>query len=427
LERQISAVPPKFEVAQGLEYRIQVVPENVHFDPNDAASVHQAEIRKYPASGYATTNGEGEFYQHDPQMLYNNDQVIIEFRVAGESYYSNPATPTLPFSSFTIAKADSFNDFVTGQVNPIRSINWEAPADAPPEDQYQWTYCSGALVNLSQYLSLNYNQHVPTGDLARAMTDEWGNFDTRRPPVSPITGQPLANDGFDVYETPSGWGSLVGYDVSLNYHQATTTGKVLVRTTLEISFDRTIQQVPGSQKTYEENGKIINQVQYDESIWIVNPNGTRTVTSDEFRYNRVIFSTQDLGRDTDYRKENGVATFAIDTGLSEGQKVQIYRYDAQAALASSGSALPFTLIASDVAVGKDGLVTYKNNTMSEYLVTTKKLDGVVVSDMVALQDDSTKKPMTGWIIGGVVMLLLAGAGGVMWRRSVNLASIKGFF
>jgi len=303
IENQVSAAPPKFEVAQGLDYRILVVPDGVFFDPNDAASVNQAEIRKYPASGYATTNGEGEFYQHDPQMLYHKDQVIIEFRVKGESYYSNPASPTLPFSSFTIAKADSFNDFVTGQVNPIRSINWEAAADAPPEEQYQWTYCSGALVNLSQYLSLNYNQHVPTGHLARAMTDEWGNFDTRKPPVSLITGQPISNDGFDVHETPSNWGNMVGYDVSLNYHEATTTGKVPVHTTLEISFDRTIQQVPGSFKTYEENGKIINQVQYDESIWIVNPNGTRTVTSDEFRYNRVIFSTQDLGRDTDYRKE----------------------------------------------------------------------------------------------------------------------------
>ena len=112
----------------------------------------------------------------------------------------------------------------------------------------------------------------------------------------------------------------------------------------------------------------------------------------------------------------GIATFAIETGLGEGQKVQVYRYDQQDALASSGSALPFTLIASDVAVGQGGLITYKNNTMSEYLVTTKKLDGAVVSEMVAQQDGGAKKPMTGWIIGGVVVVLLAGTGGVVWRR-----------
>lgn len=113
----------------------------------------------------------------------------------------------------------------------------------------------------------------------------------------------------------------------------------------------------------------------------------------------------------------GIATFAIETGFGEGQQVQVYRYDAQEALASSASALPFTLIASDIAVGQGGLVTYKNNTMSEYLVTTKKLDGAAVSEMVVLQDGSSKKPMTGWIIGGVVlMLVLAGSGVVVWRR-----------
>jgi len=76
-----------------------------------------------------------------------------------------------------------------------------------------------------------------------------------------------------------------------------------------------------------------------------------------------------------------------------------------------------TLIASDVAVGQAGTITYKNNTMSEYLVTTKKLDGAAVSEMVVLQDGSSKKPMTGWIIGGaVLMLVLAGSGVVVWRR-----------
>ncbi len=49
---------------------------------------------------------------------------------------------------------------------------------------------------------------------------------------------------------------------------------------------------------------MIHQLQYDESIWIVNPNGTRTVTSDEFRYIRIVLSTQDMGRTTDYHNES---------------------------------------------------------------------------------------------------------------------------
>jgi len=302
IEKEIpSTVPPRFEVVQGMAYRILVIPAGTPFDPNAASPADKPGIRKYPASGYAMTNEVGEFYQADPHMLYDKDQVVIEFKVGEESFYSNPATPTLPFSSFTISKADSFNDFATGQVNPIRSIDWE---DGVPEVQYKWTYCGGAIVNLSQYLSLNYDQHVPTGDLAIAYTDPWGNFDTRKPPLAVVPGTQITNTGFDVYETPANWGSLVGYDVSLNYNKATTTGRVPVHTTFDISFDRTIQLVPNSFKKYEEDGKLIHQVQYDESIWIVNPNGTRTVTSDEFRYNRIVFSTQDMGRTTDYHNES---------------------------------------------------------------------------------------------------------------------------
>jgi len=39
-----------------------------------------------------------------------------------------------------------------------------------------------------------------------------------------------------------------------------------------------------------------------------------------------------------------------------------------------------------------------------------------VSDMVALQGDGMKKPMTGWIIGGLAVLVLAGAEVVVWKR-----------
>ena len=115
-------------------------------------------------------------------------------------------------------------------------------------------------------------------------------------------------------------------------------------------------------------------------------------------------------------RRHGTATFAITTALNEGQKVQVYRYDEPESLAASGSDLPFTLIASDIPVTAGGLVTYKNHTMSEYLVTPKKLAGAAVSDMVALQGDGMKKPMTGWIIGGLAVLVLAGAGVVVWKR-----------
>ena len=100
--------PFSFEPVAGVSYRILVVPTGVPFDPNDKKAPNQPDIRKYPATGYAATNEEGEFFQ-DELMLYKNDQVYIEFLHNGEALFSNPVSPTLPFGNFTITAADYFN------------------------------------------------------------------------------------------------------------------------------------------------------------------------------------------------------------------------------------------------------------------------------------------------------------------------------
>ncbi len=113
----------------------------------------------------------------------------------------------------------------------------------------------------------------------------------------------------------------------------------------------------------------------------------------------------------------GIATFSVETDLAEGQKIQVYRYDGSDALASSGSAQPFTLIAGDVTVMAGGLVTYRNNTMSEYLITTKKLNGATASAMATMQDQNTKDPISGWVIGGIALAVTSvGAMVVLVRR-----------
>ena len=58
----------------------------------------------------------------------------------------------------------------------------------------------------------------------------------------------------------------------------------------------------------------------------------------------------------------GMAIFAITTGMMEGTKVNVYKFDAGTS--------QFSLVAGEMTVGAEGVVTYQNNTMSEYLVTT---------------------------------------------------------
>ena len=62
----------------------------------------------------------------------------------------------------------------------------------------------------------------------------------------------------------------------------------------------------------------------------------------------------------------GMATFNIMTDLSEGSIANVYRFDAKTN--------NFTQIADNIPVGANGAVSYRNNTMSDYLITTQKVE-----------------------------------------------------
>lgn len=100
----------------------------------------------------------------------------------------------------------------------------------------------------------------------------------------------------------------------------------------------------------------------------------------------------------------GYGAFSIDTGMTAGTMVQVYRFDG-----ASGS---FSLIAEGVKVDGKGAVTYHNNTTSEYLITTKLLAGVPAADAASHQTTAGRTTRTGWIpwaIGGVAGLAALGA------------------
>ncbi|MDW7657504.1 MAG: hypothetical protein SCM11_10070, partial [Bacillota bacterium] len=99
----------------------------------------------------------------------------------------------------------------------------------------------------------------------------------------------------------------------------------------------------------------------------------------------------------------GLATFTITTGLAQGTQVNVYQFDA-----TSGQ---FNLIADEISVDRNGAVTYRNNELSNYLITTQTLQGVAVSDVASLQSFTPDRRV--WLIAVGIALLLA-AGAVVW-------------
>ena len=97
----------------------------------------------------------------------------------------------------------------------------------------------------------------------------------------------------------------------------------------------------------------------------------------------------------------GSATFDITTNISEGSKVNVYRFDA-----GTGA---FTQIASGVTVGPGGVTTYQNNTMSDYLITTNTIRG-------ALKQSGPVNWLLYVIIAGAALLIAAGAVVLIMRK-----------
>jgi len=95
----------------------------------------------------------------------------------------------------------------------------------------------------------------------------------------------------------------------------------------------------------------------------------------------------------------GMATFDVTTDMTEGETVNVYRYEPDAG--------KFTLIAGDLKVGTGGSVRYRNNTMSDYLITTNRIDGALTQSNGAGNN---------WLLyaGIISVLMLVAAGTVVF-------------
>ena len=102
----------------------------------------------------------------------------------------------------------------------------------------------------------------------------------------------------------------------------------------------------------------------------------------------------------------GYATFDINTNFVSGEKVNVYKYDPDKQ--------QYILIADSVTVSAGGVVTYINNTCSDYLITTKAIANAVKSDAVAKQVSTTPGSNSSTlfiiIIGALMLVVGAGVG-----------------
>ncbi len=315
IQREPDKPGGSFEPVAGVQYRVWVVPpEMKDFDLNNSGHLNDPRIGKYPKNGYALTNEWGEFYQDTSGVnpgdvkLRNGSRALIEFKWQGQTYYSNPIEPTLPFDKVTINHADYYNHYVIGQVQPKRVLNW---LDGIPEQTYQLAYYNNKAVFVQPYidrLGFDYQYGGHTG----TQTDEKGYFDTRIPLDSPIyvDGTLYFNDS--TFEIPGNylpWETKNGFDLTLLDEGVRNNTRVEFKSTMSLSFSRVLEEVEGSYERYEEDGKLIDRMQYDEHIWIINNHGTRTPTDEEFRYYMKAFSTQDYSlieqSGTEYEKFKG--------------------------------------------------------------------------------------------------------------------------
>ncbi|MCL2751791.1 MAG: hypothetical protein FWE62_03435, partial [Firmicutes bacterium] len=282
----------------GRPYRIKVARgTQILYYPSTAATDNGS------GSSWPKTNKWGEFFEGDGKSGYDadkgiadltkDDKVSVEFYGANGTKYESAATsPSPSFNSITILEADYFNDYVIGQVDPIRLRNWQKD----PQDEANNTvlrYYSGEVVTVQQvldyfqydYSGLYTSHYDQVAATAQAVTDGNGRFDTRRD----FGGNP----GFNVSQIGSSstvgnaGTSVTGYfKVTFNYGGITVSPKKAFKPSMApFIYSREVKPVEGSHKKETlPDGRILDSTQYDEYIYITNPHGTRAPAASEIAF-----------------------------------------------------------------------------------------------------------------------------------------------
>lgn len=335
IEQEPSQSGGAYILAEGLKYRVWIVPGGaigtfeaakretiLSADKSDAQKQARAKVRTYPENGFATINAEGEFFEEADHICYAGDQVWLEFigkikdskgNWTEKTFFTGPATPILPFTDVTITYADLFNDYITGKVEPKRTILWKANRLNPDEIQTELTYYKGPVyISPFNDYGMSGNKHLSytLSGTARTDTTEKGEFDTRNPytdengvrhPGGTIDVLEQSNAQNVYYEngekkySPVYPPKYIGVFASLQINGAVNNSTFygITPSMPDFQITRTLDYVENSYKTLKEGEKLVSQMEYREYIWIANPSGTRAVTADMLKCYDTGFSTQD--------------------------------------------------------------------------------------------------------------------------------------
>ena len=405
----------------GLEYKIWIVPKKAtgSFDKANRESILSAEkanagkpleekVRTYPDGAFAKTNAEGEFYEVDQDICYDGDQVWLEFVGAYFIHWDTRIEirlATVTNASYSSGSTSSLSGQITALIGQTVVMNDNTPVCDryhyyDPTAPDMWPLSKEGLEKIRSNIKKVSDEEVAAYKNGYITVQKINTNDiTKR--YSDLRVNPL-----DKVDTGLEYGTLVSeiaaekggaYTVDLN----ADTGTVVSG-----EYFTALKGNPKADLTFRQEGAAITfsskDIKTADALELLNIGFTfalhekAMLDSIGAGYECFTYGFQYHGA------LPGRANFAITTTLSEGQKVNVYKFDA-----ASGK---YILIAKGVTVGEQGVVTYSNNTMSEYMITTKDIKGAELSDMIRLFDPA--RGTIWWAIGAV--LLLALAAGIIW-------------
>jgi hypothetical protein len=100
----------------------------------------------------------------------------------------------------------------------------------------------------------------------------------------------------------------------------------------------------------------------------------------------------------------GFAQFAISTNINADTKVNVYKFEADVKR--------FFLVAGGVQVAENGIVTYMNNTTSEYLITTATLNDAILTDAYTKYNNAGGQS-NSWLTFLIIGIAILGIGSIM--------------
>ncbi|MCL1982720.1 MAG: putative Ig domain-containing protein [Clostridiales bacterium] len=249
--------------------------------------------------------------------LGENDLIYIQFKLPDDSTVrtSAPISPSFPFKDVVITAADSFNDFVIGYIAQQQLKNWKTSWELPVEDRCELVYPPKETIvyitpmskttydfYTNDELDSHYQWKGAYSFTAAAATDELGRFDTRISSAGPanfgwhITDHtPITHEtehtffkfgdepGRDMYGKHGDY--VPCFDIVVHYRKSLDPVEYNYLPEMpSFYYNREIYPVEGTYTKTAEGNKIVDQMDYDEYIWIINPAGTRTISNEEFFY-----------------------------------------------------------------------------------------------------------------------------------------------